>query len=154
MSFNIRDATLSDIETVSEFQQGIIKAERPLDDSLGPDPLTYYDVETLIKDPNICMAVAEQDQRLIGSGFAEIRASRAERGYDRVAYVGLMFVDPEFRRRGVNNAIMDYLEKWALARDISVMKLEVYVDNDAACGAYEKFGFSMGLAEMRKFIGS
>ena len=47
-NIKIRTATLDDIDILLEFEQGVIKAERPFDVTLGADPITYYNLEELI----------------------------------------------------------------------------------------------------------
>ena len=66
-----RDAVLSDLPELLNFEQGIIIAERPYDPTLGEDPLSYYDLKELVLDPNTKVVVAEEEGgKLVASGYA------------------------------------------------------------------------------------
>ena len=52
-SILVRKATLYDMETLLRFEQGVIKAERPFDITLKPDPIHYYGIEDMIKTSHI-----------------------------------------------------------------------------------------------------
>ncbi len=62
-----RPATPADLSILLTFEQGIIAAERPYDQTLRPDPISYYDIGELIASPEAEVIVAELDGVLIGS---------------------------------------------------------------------------------------
>ena len=144
----IREADLKDLDTLLEFEQGVIEAERPFDSGLKPDPINYYDIEQLIASPDTRLAVAEVDGRLIGCGYARLEDAKPYLKYDRQSYLGFMFVLPDFRGKGVNQLILDDLYSWTLSRRVTEVMLEVYPNNLAAIRAYEKAGFSPYLLQM------
>ena len=147
-NITIREADLSDLDTLLEFEQGVIEAERPFDSGLKPDPINYYDIEQLIASPDTRLAVAEVDGRLIGCGYARLEDAKPYLKYDRQSYLGFMFVLPDFRGKGVNQRILDDLCRWTLSRGVADVMLEVYPNNLAAIRAYEKAGFRPYLLEM------
>ena len=146
----IRQATLQDMETLLRFEQGVIRAERPFDSTLKDDPLTYYDIEELIRAPHIELVVAVQAGEVIGSGYARIEKARHFVKHPVHAYLGFMYVDPAHRGKGVNQKIIAVLQDWAMARQVTEMQLEVYYDNAPAIRAYEKVGFIRHMIQMRK----
>ncbi len=149
----IRPAVLADIPLLRQFEQGVIKAERPFDPTLQPDPIQYYNLEAMIASPNCELLVAELDDTVIGSGYARIEeAARHYLIYTTYAYLGFMYVDPAHRGIGVNQAIIDALHAWSKSRGITEMRLDVYNDNTRAVRAYEKSGFTPILLTMRKGI--
>ncbi|MFN3211638.1 MAG: GNAT family N-acetyltransferase [Henriciella sp.] len=145
----IRPATPRDLPTLLRFEQGIVTAERPYDHTLKPDPISYYDVGAMIEAPDCEVAVAEVDGQLIGSGYAAKKASRHYVHPPFHAYIGFLYVEPDFRGRGVNKKVLDHLFAWAKANDLPEIHLTVYPDNDAAVRAYEKAGFDRYILEMR-----
>lgn len=145
----IRSATPEDLPTLLTFEQGIIRAERPYDQMLKPNPISYYDVGALIVDPDAEVAVAETEGTLIGSGYARRKASRHYLTPEEHAFIGFLYVDPFFRGRGVNQRVLDHLFAWARANDLPEIHLTVYPENASAVRAYEKAGFSAYLTEMR-----
>ena len=60
-----------------------------------------------------------------------------------------MYVEPEHRGKGINKAIIERLNEWALDRGIHEIRLQVLHENVAAQKAYEKIGFKGHMLEMR-----
>lgn len=149
MNPTIRSATTRDIPVLRGFEQGIVAAERPYDETLRPDPITYHDLESLIASPNAEVAVAEIEGRMIGCGFAERRDSRHYTEPASHAHLGFMFVEPEFRGQGVNQVLVQHLLSWARRMGLLEIRLTVYPENKAALRAYEKAGFTQHILEMR-----
>ncbi|MEL6414039.1 MAG: GNAT family N-acetyltransferase [Pseudomonadota bacterium] len=148
-AIKIRSATLEDLPTLLRFEQGIISAERPYDKTLKPDPISYYDIGEMIDDPEAEVAVAVSDGRLIGSGYAIRKASRHYLTPPFHAFIGFLYVEPDFRGQGVNQRVLDHLFAWARANDLPEIHLTVYPDNASAIRAYEKVGFEPYILEMR-----
>lgn len=149
----IREATLDDLPSLHEFEQGVIEAERPFDAGLKHGPVNYYDLPRLITSPDIRLAVAEIDGKLVGCGYARIEDAKPYLQYDRQSYLGFMYVRPDFRGRGINQLILDDLYRWTLSRGVTEVRLEVYPTNAAAIRAYEKAGFSPYIIQMHATLG-
>ena len=144
----IRAATLADVPTLKQFEQGVVEAERPFDAGLKPDPITYYDIDQLVASSDVRFAVAESDGVLVACGYAKIMEAKPYLKHDREAYFGLMYVLPDFRRQGINNLILDDLYRWTISRGVTELMLEVYPDNIGAVRAYEKAGFKPYVLQM------
>jgi GNAT superfamily N-acetyltransferase len=151
-SILVRKATLYDMETLLRFEQGVIKAERPFDITLKPGPIHYYDIEEMIKASHIELVVAELNGKIVGSGYARLEEAKPYLRHARHAYLGFMYVDPDYRGRGVNQKIIEALRTWSLSQNVSEMRLDVYFKNDNAIRAYEKAGFTKHMVEMRMDI--
>ena len=149
-NIKIRPATTADLDTLYRFEQGVITAERPFDSTLKPDPLHYYDIPAMIASPDIELAVAEQNNTLLGSGYARIEPSKPYNIHPLHAYLGFMYVDPAHRGKGINTLIIEYLHQWAKSRGITELRLDVYHHNTSAIRAYEKAGFIPHMLHMRK----
>jgi len=151
-SILVRKATLYDMETLLRFEQGVIKAERPFDITLKPGTIHYYDIEEMIKASHIELVVAELNGKIVGSGYARLEEAKPYLRHARHAYLGFMYVDPDYRGRGVNQKIIEALRTWSLSQNVSEMRLDVYFKNDNAIRAYEKAGFTKHMVEMRMDI--
>jgi len=145
----IRRASLADLPTLLEFEQGIAAFERPLDSTLKEGEIHYYDLAELIAAADAEVLVAQLDEELIGSGYAHIRKAKDYQKHLRYAHLGFMYVKPAHRGKGVNNKILEALKQWCLENNINEMRLEVYHNNDGAIRAYKKAGFKANLLEMR-----
>ena len=149
IELKIRKASIVDLGQLLAFEQDLIKTERPFDPTVKPDPVNYYDLKAMLTDQHIEMVVAEVDNKIIASGYARIDRSKAYSRHSHHAYLGFMYVLPEYRGQGINKKIMDVLKDWAAAQNIREFRLEVYNDNVRAIKAYQKFGFSKYFLEMR-----
>ena len=145
----IRKATLDDLEQLLVFEQSLIKFERSFDPTVKPDPVNYYDLKAMLTSLPIEVAVAELNNKIIGSGYARIDKSKPFLKHEHHAYLGFMYVLPEYRGKGINKQIIDHLKDWAASQNVNEFRLEVYYDNDSAIKAYEKIGFSRYSLEMR-----
>ena len=146
---SIRTALPEDLPTLLQFEQGIISSERPYDETLKPAPISYYDIGEMIADPDAEVAVAVYGERLIGSGYAIRKASRHYLTPPFHAFIGFLYVEPDFRGQGVNQRVLNHLFAWARANDLPEIHLTVYPDNAPAIRAYEKVGFEPYILEMR-----
>lgn len=144
-----RPATLADLATLLQFEQGIVSAERPYDSTLKAGEIHYYDLKALILSPEAEVIVAEAGTEIVGSGYAQIREAKDYLKHERFAYLGFMYVKPEFRGQGVNKMVLDALVAWSKSQGIAEIRLEVYAENVSAKRAYEKAGFTPNLLEMR-----
>lgn len=148
-SISIRAAIIEDLDVLKQFEQGVIAAERPFDDTLKSDPIHYYDLEQQIIRDDIHLVVGEIDGEIIASGYARIEAAKPYVNYNFYSYLGFMFVKPQFRGKGVNQKIIQALIEWSQEQGITMMHLDVFSENHAAISAYKKMGFSANLIEMR-----
>jgi len=148
-NITIRKAVSDDLDQLLIFEQNMIKTERPFDPTIKPDPVNYYDLNAMLIAADICLVVAELDNKVIASGYARIDKARHFLNYAHHAYLGFMYVLPEYRGKGINKLIIDTLKDWATSRGLSELRLEVYYENISAIKAYEKFGFKNLMVEMR-----
>ena len=56
---SIRKATIEDLPVLFEFEQGVLRAERPMDGTLKLKNTYYYDIPNLIDDSSVELVVAE-----------------------------------------------------------------------------------------------
>lgn len=149
----VRKAKIEELETLLEFEQGIVVAERPFNPCLKDGEIHYYDLAKLVESDFSAVFVAELDGgELIASGYVMEKIAQDYLKHDRYAYLGFMYVKPEHRGKGVNQKILDALLDWAKERNLNEIRLEVFKENLAAIKAYEKAGFQPLLLEMRMEI--
>ncbi|CAM3610701.1 GNAT family N-acetyltransferase [Elizabethkingia occulta] len=149
----LRHATEGDLPALLEFEQGVVTAERPYNPTLIEGEIHYYNLNSLIDSENAALIVAEDEENIIASGYALIKSTEKDYyNFDRYAYLGFMYVKPEYRGKGVNKLILDELTNWSRDQGVSEIRLEVYSDNVPAVKAYEKAAFEPLILLMRKKI--
>lgn len=145
----LRDAVLDDLHILKEFEQEIIKAERPFDATIRPDPVNYYDLEDYVMRDDVKVVVAEVNGELVASGYALKKKARHYLDHEYYGYLGFMFTKTEYRGKGINARITENLKDWCKKQGLTEVRLTVYQDNVAAVHAYKKCGFDSHLNEMR-----
>ncbi len=145
----IRDARPSDIPQLLQFEQELVKAERPFDPTIRPDPVSYYDLREYVNSDMVKVVVAEVDGKIVSSGYAYEKEARPYLDHATYAHLGFMYTVPEYRGKGINKKLIDVLLDWARSNELTEVRLTVYDDNTSAIKAYEKVGFTSHLQEMR-----
>ena len=59
----------------------------------------------------------------------------------RDAFIDELYIEPEFRRRGLGRRALEFLEEKARASDVNALHLEVDRDNDPAMELYRRTGY-------------
>ena len=149
IEIKIREAKIDDLNTLKLFEQALILYERPFAPNLKKDPIEYYNVTDLIQQKNTDMLVATVAGEIVGSGYSLIRNSKPYKKPKQYAYLGFMYVLPEYRGKGINRKIIECLLDKIKERNITEVQLDVYAENKNALNAYKKIGFKPELLKMR-----
>lgn len=153
-NLSVREARLDDLSILEAFEQQIIKAERPFDPTIRPDPVSYYSLKELIQSDDAFVAVVLVNDEIVASGSARVKKARHYLDHEDYAYLGFMYTKPEYRGFGLNKKIMEALLDWASENKLFEVRLTVYQDNLSAMKAYEKSGFKSHINEMRLRLNS
>jgi len=145
----VRLATQNDVPILLEFEQELIRAERPMDPTIKDGKISYYSISDFIKNEDSDVYVVELNGEIVASGYARIKEDRHYLKHSHQGYLGFMFVPEEHRGNGYNKLIMEVLLQWCKKRNIHEIRLDVYDVNDPAIRAYEKVGFSKHMIHMR-----
>jgi len=137
----LRIANLDDLPILLEFEQRLIKAERPMDPSIKDGDISYYDISEMIKATNSEVFVVELDDEIVASGYAKIIDDHPYLKHAKQGYLGFMFIPEEHRGKGLNKLILNALIDWCKTRNVFEIRLDVYDVNKTAIKAYKKSGF-------------
>ena len=147
--YTIRKAILEDLPKLLEFEQLLIKTERPMDPTIKEGKISYYDIGAFIQQKDTEVLLVETNSKIVASGYAQIKGDRHYLKHDLQGYLGFMYVDKAHRGLGLNKLLIDALIQWCKERDVNEIRLAVYQDNPSAIRAYEKAGFKKHLITMR-----
>lgn len=145
----LREATLDDLSILLEFEKKLIEYERKFTPNLKKSDFNYYNLKSYIINSEVSVVVAEEKNKLIASGYALIRDNKLYKIPDKLIFLGFMYVIPEFRGKGINKKILDYLIAWGKNKGLNEFQLTVYAQNESAIKAYKKSGFSFETITMR-----
>ena len=149
----IRRATINDLVTLKEFEQGLITAERSFNNLVKPDPVCYYALDEMLTDADIDFVIGEMNDTPVACGYSRIEEAKHYYQFARQAYLGMMYVLPAYRGLGINAAIMNALKEKAEQRGVRDLCLEVFSSNSPAINAYKKAGFNSQIVQMRMSLG-
>ncbi len=149
MNISVRKATSEDLLILYQFEEALIEANRPMDETMVSENFHYYDLAQMIADEDAEVFIAEMDGKPVGSGSIKIRKGLAHNRFDVYAHLGFMYTEPEYRRQGINQKIIEASIKWAHEKGLQEVRLQVYSENLPAIKAYEKLGFKSILTDMR-----
>ena len=147
--YTIRKAMLEDLPMLLEFEQLLIKTERPMDPTIKEGKISYYDIGAFIQQKDTEVLIVETNSKIVASGYAQIKVDRHYLKHDLQGYLGFMYVDEAHRGQGLNKLLIDALIQWCQDRKVDEIRLDVYQDNPSAIRAYEKAGFKKHLITMR-----
>ena len=145
----IRDSEHGDLKVLLAFEQEIIKAERPFDPTIRPDPVTYYDLKDYVSRNDVKVMVAEINGEIVASGYALKKEARPYLDHKAYAYLGYMYCKEDFRGMGIIQELIEALKQWAKSQGLLEVRLTVYNENTPAIKAYRKSGFQSHINEMR-----
>jgi len=153
MSIKIRQAELRDISVLDSFQGKIIDNERPLDPAIKrKGNIRYYSlgyIKRLIKSKNSIFLIVETNKKPIGCGFGEIQKVNEDwYKYKYKGYIGMMFVEKKYRKKGIGGMVLDKLLAWFNKKKIRDVRIRVYHNNFRAVEFYKKHKFKDYILEM------
>ena len=146
---NFREAKLNDLPQLLELEQCVIETERPYNTSIKADSANYYNLGNLISSNDSYLLVVEVENEIVGTGYAQIRDSKASLEHKQHSYLGFIYVATNLRRQGLSSKIIEELIAWSKSKGIYDFYLDVYVQNSSAVKAYEKVGFKPSLLTMK-----
>ena len=148
---NIRLAEDQDREII----QSLISRQRAFHARLRPDlfKITWTEEEEVsgwMGQEDRCALLAENQGKAIGFILLEALETKPLLFLvkKRFVYINEIFVEEEWRHNGVGRALMEAAQKWALRREIPLLRLSVLADNKDAVAFYASLGFSPFMMSM------
>ncbi|MEJ7862825.1 MAG: aminoglycoside 6'-N-acetyltransferase [Pyrinomonadaceae bacterium] len=93
-------------------------------------------------DLQLVLVAETEDESIIGFLEASIRPFVEDCHTDHVGYLEGWFVEPEYRRNGIGQKLVEQAEKWARSRGCEEMASDSEIDNDSSSGAHQKLGYT------------
>ena len=96
------------------------------------DAWPWWDMLSVLTLPSVVRLKAIQDQQLIGFVVGDVRYQQKR------AWVSSICVDPDFRRQGIGDRLLDEVESRV---DVPRMRLSVRMSNERAIALYQQRGY-------------
>ncbi|MHB8791279.1 MAG: GNAT family N-acetyltransferase [Desulfobulbaceae bacterium] len=96
-------------------------------------------LQMLLESDRACLLVAESEAGVIGMCSGQVMISTAEGGPALV--VEDVVIDQSFRGRGVGRMLMEALQSWAAARNVTRLQLLADRNNAPALDFYRRLGW-------------
>lgn len=107
-------------------------------------PIERHDLEIqqLLKSDGI-VAVAELDGTLAGFAEVSIRHDHVEgTRTSPVPYLEGWFVNDTYRNLGIGRGLLDFVERWAIARGFDELASDAELENEHGINLHTKLGFT------------
>jgi GNAT superfamily N-acetyltransferase len=138
MQIHVRRATLADAAIVTDFNQRL--AEETEGHRLDPTTVAKGVRAALGDQSRALYYVAEADGRVVGQTLITFEWSDWRNGF--LWWFGSVYVEPDFRGRGVFRALHDRIERDARAANAASLRLYVWNENARAQATYAKLGWT------------
>jgi ribosomal protein S18 acetylase RimI-like enzyme len=149
----VQQLPLNDLHVISDLIIKLQDYERSLDLSKknGREIVELYlnELKKDLEEKKGTVFVSSNDELLIGFLSCFIAVEESDQ-VQPVLYVSDLFVDEEYRGKGVASLLMAEAEKYAAANGLSVLQLSALANNEQAQAFYSKCGFQEYQKILRK----
>jgi ribosomal protein S18 acetylase RimI-like enzyme len=94
--------------------------------------------------------VASIQEEIIGFAHGSIRLTPDYLGSKKVGVITHIYIDAEYRGRGVGERLVKELESWFKDKDVHSVELQVLAGNKRGIAFWEKLGYPLELNQHRK----
>ncbi|MGA7324375.1 MAG: GNAT family N-acetyltransferase [Rhodomicrobium sp.] len=143
MSFTLRNNVTA--ITIREMQPGDRPAWAAMRHALWPkEAVQAYgsEIDAILKDKDAWGFAAEEAGKLVG--FAELSIRKAANGCESqpVPFLEGIWVQPEWRRRGVGKLLITYIEAFLKALGFRELGSDSLIENQVSHDTHKAWGFS------------
>ncbi len=136
----IRKANYNDVKILNNFLTLLIQDERQYDLGIDENFIVTNMYENYIEDSNKLIAVAEENNEIIGYLYGIIKPKDNTYQYI-IAKLDALYVDNNYRNQGIATSLIEYFKKWAISKNAHKIEVNVWSNNIKAKRLYEKANF-------------
>ena len=143
----VRRATIKDLDVVVELRLALLReyAEHPVYGRLRPDaakrarPIFAMQLDS----DNEVVLLAEEGGEAVGLVRCIEMISSPLLEPDRYCYLSSVYVRPDWRRKGVLNALFERAVSWCRGRGMTEMRLHNVGSRESTAAAWDALGFEV-----------
>lgn len=143
---SIRKASVQDLEIIQKMNNNLCKKEHAdFDSTVNPvfattqGGLSYF--KEILESENSIAFLAEDEGSPIGYIAASIQQVGSFRTIPNMCEVDNMWVDEEYRSKGMGKQLMNKVESWAFDKGVKRMRVIASFDNRKGIDFYKREGF-------------
>ncbi|MFH2027822.1 MAG: GNAT family N-acetyltransferase [Nanoarchaeota archaeon] len=152
----IKKATLEDYESVLSLKIKSKEEERELNKelkSIDDAKMSYAAyLRNDLRGEWRSVFIAKENTKIIGMIVGKIYRSLKIAGYERCGHISNLYIEKDFRKKGISKKLVDELTDWFKKRDVKKLTLELYENNNPAINLYHNLGFKNYSIKMKKSI--
>ncbi len=138
--YTIRKALPSDASKLNELLTKLIQDEKKYDKNINENCIVTHLYEDLISNEYNSIFVALENNQIIGYIFGYI-VDNGDAYLDLVAKLEALYVEENYRNRGIGNDLIIEFKKWATMNKVKYIEVSVCSKNENAIKLYNKHGF-------------
>ena len=104
-----------------------------------------------LKDPSFFWLIAKAGQKYIGFFEAQIKENYVV-SVNKVGYIPIAFVMPNFRRKGLSREALEIIFDWFKSKKIKAAEISVDTRNTPAVRSWERLGFKEYTKTLKKRV--
>src|SRR3989344_3352339 len=133
-NLQITRATIKDVNIIHNFM--LIQAEderkylNNLDNKNKKDLFyTKSEIKKIISSKNNYLVISKLDKILVGCGLAKIEKASKWNKYNKQGYLGMLYIDKKYRRKGIAIALQNNRINWLHSKGIKYLTCTVLSHN-------------------------
>ncbi len=109
-------------------------------------------VYKLLAENRDALIIAEENSKIIGYLLYKLDASYPFKVKEKWSYISDIYILPEYRRKGIGKALINYLEEILRKNGINKIRLLVWGENIPALEFYKKLDFKIVGYLLEKYL--
>lgn len=160
----VRKARVKDIDLILKFEKKlydsavdsmkIFSPQHMIDIALRSDynEILFKYIKSLIYSKNGAIFISEFNRKPVGHMIISIKKSHPIFNMEYYGRINTVYINQESRGMGISTKLKNEAFKWFKSKKINRVSLNVFPDNKVAINAYQKWGLTLSLLEMRMTI--
>ncbi len=143
----VRPMFYSEIEEVSKLAMKLLNEPNVSDNNVLANEenrkLWIEVISNLLARDRSSIAIAELNNKIVGYSVFNLNASEPFKVKERWCYISDLYVEKEYRRKGIGSELIKYIEEQAKQRDVKKIRLIIWKENEPAMEFYRKNDFKI-----------
>ena len=154
-NLTFKKATIKDLDLIYNFMLSQAEEERVYLDNLDKKEIkdlfyTKLEIRKILSSKDNFLLIAQLNKKPIGCGLAKIEKSSKWNKYSKQGYLGMLYVNKEYRNKGIAKRLQEERIKWLKSKGIKFVTTWVLLNNKPALNLIKKRGFKPRLIQMYK----